>query len=158
MLFIIEGIDLELLIQIFKGFNSTLPRPAGFSNFCGAGQPFFPRGGAHIPELYTNPNLRKGDAIMQCVETSLMKCPDPTPSNLVHGLLKAMKAGTPCGAAAQGWHTGGSDRFRLGIAAILVTVLRFSLWSINQHKMWYVIVRGNPHTAITAPMNVIGLP
>ena len=82
---------------------------------------------AHIPALYANPNLRKGDAIMQCVETSLMKCPDPTPSNLVHGLLKAMKAGTPCGAAAQGWHTGGSDRFRLGIAAILVTVLRFSL-------------------------------
>ena len=71
--------------------------------------------------------LRKGDAIMQCVETSLMKCPDPTPSNLVHGLLKAMKAGTPCGAAAQGWHTGGSDHLRLGIAAILVTVLRFSL-------------------------------
>ena len=41
MLFIIEGIALALLIQIFKGFNSTLPRPAGFSNFCGRGSPFF---------------------------------------------------------------------------------------------------------------------
>ena len=54
MLFIMEGIDLALLIQIFKGFKSTLPRPAGFVNlrrggarpaFCGAGQPFFPLGG-----------------------------------------------------------------------------------------------------------------
>jgi hypothetical protein len=25
---------------------------------------------------------------MQCVEQSLMQCPDPTPSNLVHGLLR----------------------------------------------------------------------
>ena len=33
-----EGIDLALLIQIFKGFKSTLPRPAGFANFRGAGQ------------------------------------------------------------------------------------------------------------------------
>ena len=35
MLFIM---DLALLIQIFKGFQSTLPRPAGFANFRGAGQ------------------------------------------------------------------------------------------------------------------------
>merc|ERR1712110_755926 len=41
--------------------------------------------------VFQQENCRKGDAIMQCVETSLMKCPDPTPSNLVHGLLKAMK-------------------------------------------------------------------
>ena len=54
-----EGIDLALLIQIFKEFKSTLPRPAGFANFCGAGRgktcflrggaALFPRGGAHIP-------------------------------------------------------------------------------------------------------------
>lgn len=42
---------------------------------------------------------------MECVETSLMKCPDPTPSNLVHGLLKAMRDGTPCARAAEGWHS-----------------------------------------------------
>lgn len=77
--------------------------------------------------VFQQENCRKGDAIMQCVETSLMKCPDPTPSNLVHGLLKAMKEGTPCGAAAQSWHTGGSDHLRLGITALLVTVLRLSL-------------------------------
>ena len=61
-----EGIDLALLIQIFTGFKSTLPRPAGFANFRGTGRggvrpafwgavrgsPFFRgagRGGAHIP-------------------------------------------------------------------------------------------------------------
>ena len=38
MLFIMEGIDLALLIQIFKGFKSTLPRPAGFANFRGTGR------------------------------------------------------------------------------------------------------------------------
>jgi len=57
--------------------------------------------------VFQQENCRKGDAIMQCVETSLMKCPDPTPSNLVHGLLKAMKDGTPCARAAEGWHSGG---------------------------------------------------
>ena len=31
MLFIMEGID--LMIHIFKGFKSTLPRPAGYANF-----------------------------------------------------------------------------------------------------------------------------
>merc|ERR1712001_332720 len=77
--------------------------------------------------VFQQENCRKGDAIMQCVETSLMKCPDPTPSNLVPGLLKAMKEGTPCGAAAQSWHTGGSDHLRLGITALLVTLLRLSL-------------------------------
>lgn len=55
--------------------------------------------------VFQNENCRKGDAIMACVETSLMKCPDPTPSNLVHGLLKAMRDGTPCALAAQGWHS-----------------------------------------------------
>ena len=38
MLFIMEGIDLALLIQIFKGFKSTLSRPTGFAIFRGAGQ------------------------------------------------------------------------------------------------------------------------
>ena len=36
------------------------------------------------PDLY----FRKGDSIIQCVEESLMGCKDPTPSNLVHGLLR----------------------------------------------------------------------
>ena len=51
-----EGIDFALLIQIFKGFKSTLPRPSPLvlpifagragarPGFCGAG-----RGGVHIP-------------------------------------------------------------------------------------------------------------
>ena len=41
MLFIIEGIDLTLLINIFKGFNSTLPRPTPqvFPIFAGRGGP-----------------------------------------------------------------------------------------------------------------------
>ena len=38
MLFIMERKDLALLIQIFKGFKSILPRPAGVANFRGPGQ------------------------------------------------------------------------------------------------------------------------
>ena len=44
MLFIMEGIDLVLLIQIFKGFKSTLPRPAPQVlpiRGAGRGSPFF---------------------------------------------------------------------------------------------------------------------
>lgn len=64
---------------------------------------------------------------MQCVETSLMKCPDPTPSNLVHGLLKAMKEGTPCARAAQGWHSGAASTTTLLLAVLLVTSLPLGL-------------------------------
>ena len=37
----------------FQGIqiNFAPPRPTGFAKFRGAGQPFFPRGGAHIPAL-----------------------------------------------------------------------------------------------------------
>ena len=50
IMILMEGIDLASLIQIFKGFKSTLPRPAGFANFCGRGgaRPAFLRGGAAL--------------------------------------------------------------------------------------------------------------
>jgi len=57
--------------------------------------------------VFQQENCRKGDAIMQCVEESLMHCEDPAPSNLVHSLLRSMKEETPCSTAAQGWHSGG---------------------------------------------------
>ncbi len=34
---------------------------------------------------------RKGEAIRHCVEKSLLKCNDPTPSNVVNSMLGAMK-------------------------------------------------------------------
>jgi len=50
--------------------------------------------------VFQKENCRKGDAIIKCVETSLLKCDDPTPANLVDGLLHAMKASTPCPSSA----------------------------------------------------------
>jgi len=50
--------------------------------------------------VFQKENCRKGDAIISCVETSLLKCKDPTPANLVDGLLHAMKAETPCPSSA----------------------------------------------------------
>ena len=39
---------------------------------------------------------------MMCVERSLVKCPDPTPANLVQALLQAMKDVTPCTTSQAG--------------------------------------------------------
>jgi len=50
--------------------------------------------------VFQQENCRKGDAIINCVEESLMQCDDPTPSNLVHGLLRSMKEQTPCASSA----------------------------------------------------------
>lgn len=80
--------------------------------------------------VFQQSNCRNGDAIMQCVESSLMKCADPTPSNLVNGLLKAMKDGTPCARAAQGWHSGYSEtqtRTQLLVAALAIASVNLSL-------------------------------
>jgi len=46
--------------------------------------------------VFQQQNCRKGDAITECVERSLLKCPDPTPANLVQGLLRAVRDSTPC--------------------------------------------------------------
>ena len=44
--------------------------------------------------------FRKGDAIIDCVEKTLLNCKDPTPSNLLHGLLQTMREVTPCSVSA----------------------------------------------------------
>ena len=54
-----EGIDLAGVVDSdFQGIqiNFAPPRLAGFANFLGAGRggaALFPRGGAHIPDVYT---------------------------------------------------------------------------------------------------------
>eukprot|EP00088_Acartia_fossae_P005855 TRINITY_DN12656_c0_g2_i1.p1 TRINITY_DN12656_c0_g2~~TRINITY_DN12656_c0_g2_i1.p1 ORF type:complete len:192 (+),score=51.69 TRINITY_DN12656_c0_g2_i1:1401-1976(+) len=50
--------------------------------------------------VFQKENCAKGEAIIRCIEDSLLQCEDPTPSNLVHGLLKSMKEVTPCARTA----------------------------------------------------------
>jgi len=50
--------------------------------------------------VFQQENCRKGDAIIDCVEKSLLTCDDPTPSNLLHGLLTSMRSVTPCSTSA----------------------------------------------------------
>jgi len=51
--------------------------------------------------VFQKENCRKGDAIIRCVEETLLsRCEDPTPSNLLHGLLTAMRTATPCSAVS----------------------------------------------------------
>ena len=46
--------------------------------------------------LNQSDHFRKGDAIMSCVERSLLQCPDPTPANLVQAMLQAVRDVTTC--------------------------------------------------------------
>lgn len=46
--------------------------------------------------VFSQDNCRKGDAIRHCIETSLLKCDDPTPSNVVNSMLLSMRKATPC--------------------------------------------------------------
>jgi len=66
--------------------------------------------------VFQQQNCRKGDAIMMCVEQSLSKCPDPTPANLVQGLLQAMRDVTPCTTSQA------SQKFRPSSTVLAVTV------------------------------------
>jgi len=50
--------------------------------------------------VFQQENCRKGDAIISCVEKSLLKCPDPTPANLVQALLEDVRAVTTCSATS----------------------------------------------------------
>jgi len=50
--------------------------------------------------VFQQENCRKGDAIMSCVEESLLKCPDPTPANLVQALLEDVRAVTTCSTSS----------------------------------------------------------
>ena len=46
--------------------------------------------------IFSPQNCRRGEAIRVCVENSLLKCKDPTPSNVVNSLLQSMQKATPC--------------------------------------------------------------
>jgi len=46
--------------------------------------------------IYSPENCQRGEAIRVCVENSLLKCKDPTPSNVVNSLLLSMQKATPC--------------------------------------------------------------
>jgi len=50
--------------------------------------------------VFQQENCRKVDAIIDCVERSLESCPDPAPSDLLHGMLTAMQSVTPCTASS----------------------------------------------------------
>jgi len=39
----------------------------------------------------------RAESVRRCVETELLKCPDPTPANVVNSMQLAMRAATPCG-------------------------------------------------------------
>jgi len=68
--------------------------------------------------VFQQENCRKVDAIIKCVEESLVDCSDPTPSELLSGLLTTMRNATPCTAS-------GSETF---ILSRLVPCLCLIVW------------------------------
>ena len=78
-----EGIDLALLIQIFKGFKSTLPRPAPPRRICQflrGGAALFPWGGAgwgevHIPDTHSHDEDDDDDSCRSIGGTCSQICP-----------------------------------------------------------------------------------
>lgn len=82
--------------------------------------------------VFQQENCRKGDAIIECVEASLMKCSDPTPSNLVNGLMQAMREDTPCATAAEGWHSGAPGSNQSPLLVVFIA-LSLTLSAANAH-------------------------
>jgi len=62
--------------------------------------------------VFNHENCRKGDQLRNCVEEELLKCDDPTPSNVVNAMFIAMWNSTPCkklmgtttGISYNGWN------------------------------------------------------
>ena len=46
--------------------------------------------------VYNERNCRRGYEFRECVETELLKCRDPTPSNVINAMFIAMWKSTPC--------------------------------------------------------------
>lgn len=96
--------------EMLSCINSSVPEVFQGGDKSSSGMHFY---------VFQQENCRKGDGIMQCVERSLMQCPDPTPSNLVHGLLRSMREQTPCAGVAQGWHSGSLSSPLLALLLLL---------------------------------------
>ena len=65
--------------------------------------------------IYSPENCQRGEAIRVCVENSLLKCKDPTPSNVVNSLLLSMQKATPCKGK---YNFGISEKIRLVIVCM----------------------------------------
>jgi len=72
--------------------------------------------------IFSHENCRKGEAIRVCVEKSLLKCKDPTPSNVVNSLLLSMQNATPC--------KGLSASYTAGTAAASASISLLTLVSL----------------------------
>lgn len=46
--------------------------------------------------VFNQENCRRGDHLRNCVEQELLKCEDPTPSNVINAMFIAMWNSTPC--------------------------------------------------------------
>jgi len=74
--------------------------------------------------VFSQENCRKGEALRKCVENSLLKCKDPTPSNVVNSLLLSMqKAATPCKGLIKAGYTSKASKSQFTSISLIITLI-----------------------------------
>ena len=77
-------------------------------------------------------HFRKGEALRKCVENSLLKCKDPTPSNVVNSLLLSMqKAATPCKGLIKAGYTSKASKSQFTSISLIITLIISLLWWLH---------------------------
>ncbi len=67
--------------------------------------------------------FRKGNLIRQCIESELLKCPDPTPANVVNSMMLAMREATPCKAYMSSYTSSSPSAATPSAAAVAAAAL-----------------------------------
>lgn len=72
--------------------------------------------------VFSRENCRKGASIRHCVEKSLLKCSDPTPSNVVNSLLLSMQKATPCKGLSASYTSVASSLIPINFILTLIVI------------------------------------
>ena len=86
-------------------------------------------------------NFRKGEALRKCVENSLLKCKDPTPSNVVNSLLLSMqKAATPCKGLIKAGYTSKASKSQFTSISLIITLIISLLWWLHHFFLHFFVI------------------
>jgi hypothetical protein len=64
-----------------------------------------------------------------CIEDNLMRCEDPTPSNVINAMLLAMRKATPCQQVSSRWYASAAVTTSSTTQAVVLAAVL--LWTIS---------------------------
>jgi len=79
---------------------------------------------------FTEENCQRGYDLRHCLESELLKCDDPTPSNVVNSMLLAMWRATPCSSRTSHYRTSSASSSNISTTAQVSIALATLLFSI----------------------------